>query len=764
MFKKCSILIAFTVLPFLLEGQSVGLVLSGGGSKGLAHIGVLKALEEEGIPIDYIGGTSMGAIVGACYAMGLSTDEIISIVKSDDFSYWMSGVIEEEYKYYFKAEYPEADLFNIGLDIKDTIPKTRLPLSYIPNHLMDFAFMEIFSRASAAAGYDFDSLFIPFLCNSVDISNNREVVFRTGDLSQATRASMTVPLYFRPILIDGNIMYDGGIYNNFPVNHVINEFKPDIIIGSKAAEGNKPPDEFDIMRQIENIVMKPSSYYIEPDKGILLDMDIKNQSLLAFEKLEEFVEVGYQTTIAKMDSIKLLVHRKADAPEVLEGRRAAFRESWPPLRFNDMEVSGLSPEQEYYIKRSIRKSDSIIDVGEMKREYMKLVHDKSLLYLYPKAMYKQEDSLFTLQLRVIPQSALEARFGLFFSTTGLAQTYLGFSYREISEVSTHLKGSVQFGRLYDGVNLGFRFDYPFRIPLYLEGSFNYNGIDYNSYNSNFFFEDLKPPYITEDEINFRFNVGVPYAINGVFKGGLGIGRNKEVYYMTNEFSSSDTSELSNVNNLSLYVAMEQNTLNNKQFATEGVYRNHAIRVGYGSESYFPGSTSETEQNEKLDYFWFSAKYENRGYVPLRSSFNLGYYMNLQATFKPLMSNYFSTLIEAPVFQPNIITKSLFMEHYRANQFFAIGLIPVYNFSKQFHAKAEAYMFFPVQEVLRDVNHKAYLGPYFNTTKTLFDASLNYVSVAGPVSFHVGYITEEEKPWVFQLSFGYLLFNKRSVDE
>jgi len=105
-----------------------------------------------------------------------------------------------------------------------------------------------------------------------------------------------------------------------------------------------------------------------------------------------------------------------------------------------------------------------------------------------------------------------------------------------------------------------------------------------------------------------------------------------------------------------------------------------------------------------------------------------------------------------------------MEHYRANQFIALGLMPVYNFSKQFHVKAEAYTFFPVQEILRDVNNEAYLGTYFSTMKTLFAASFNFVTKAGPVSFHAGYITEEEKPWVFQFSFGYLLFNKRSVDE
>ena len=86
-------------------------------------------------------------------------------------------------------------------------------------------------------------------------------------------------------------------------------------------------------------------------------------------------------------------------------------------------------------------------------------------------------------------------------------------------MSSHLKGSVQFGRLYNGVNLGLRFDYPSRIPLYFMGSFNYNRFDYNTYNTSFFFEDLKPSYIVENEINFRFDVGIPYSINGVFKGG-----------------------------------------------------------------------------------------------------------------------------------------------------------------------------------------------------------------------------------------------------
>ncbi len=764
MLKKYVIIGLVALLPYTVLGQSVGLVLSGGGSKGLAHIGVIKALEENRIPIDYIGGTSMGAIVGACYAMGMRTDEIMEIVRSDDFQYWMQGILEDKYKYYFKADEPEPDIINVGIDLKDTVPKTRLPLSVIPNHLMDFAFMEIFSRASAAAGYEFDSLFIPFLCNAVDISNNREVVFRKGDLTQAVRASMTVPLYFRPIVIEGNIMYDGGIYNNFPVQHVLEHFNPDVIIGSKAAEGNTPPDEFDILAQIENIVMKPSNYNIDADKGLLIDMDFKKQSLLSFDKLDEFVEVGYKTTMEKMDSIKLLVHRTAEDTASLNRRREVYVNSFPELRFNEFEIEGLNDSQKQYVEMSIRKSDSILGIREMKREFLKLSNDKSLFYLYPRAIYKTEDSLFTMNLRIIPQAPLEARFGLFFSTTGLAQTYLGFSYRQISELSTHLKGSVQFGRFYDGVNLGFRFDYPARIPVFFKGTFNYNGYKYNTYNTNFFFKDLKPSYITEDELNFRFDVGFPYKINGIIKSGIGIGRNREIYYMTKDFSSTDTSEVSNVNKVSLYFASDRNTLNNKQFATEGTHREHAIRAGYGMESYLPGSTALEENNSRSSYYWVSARVKNCGFIPVSSTVSLGYYFQAEATFKPLLNNYYSTIIEARVFQPNMITRGLFMEHYRAHQFLAAGVMPVYNFSKQLHAKVEAYAYFPVQEIFRDVNNKAYLGSYFRSMKTMFFGSLNFVSVAGPVSLQLGYITDEENPWIVQLSFGYLLFNKKSTDE
>lgn len=764
MFKRRFIPLLFALMPLSLWGQSVGLVLSGGGSKGLAHIGVIRALEEHGIPIDYIGGTSMGAVIGSLYAMGLTTDEMVAIIRSDEFSYWINGELKETDRYYFKSENPGPDLISIGLDLKDTVPRTILPLSIIPNHLMDFAFMEIYSMPSAAAGYNFDSLFIPFLCNAVDISNNQEIVFRKGDLAQAVRASMTVPLYFRPIVLDGNILYDGGIYNNFPVNHMKEVFDPDIIIGSKAAEGNKPPDEFDILGQIENIVMKPSDYSLEQGKGILLDLDLKRQSLLAFGKMEEFMEVGYRTTLQRMDSIKMLVDRVADPQEILNQKREEFKSRWPAFRFGEVNVEGLNEKQKDYVEKSILRTDSVMGIGTVKREYLKLVNDRSLIYLYPAAKYHMEDSLYTFRLRVVPEAPFEARFGLFASTSGLAQTYLGFSYREIQEVSTHVKGSIQFGRFYDGVNLGFRFDYPSRIPLFFQGNFNYNRFNYNTSTPHIFFEDLQPSYIIENEINFRFDVGMPYSMNGVLKGGLGIGRNQEIYYMTRDFTTSDTSEVSLINLVSLYGALERNSLDNKQFSTEGSFRKISLRMGYGFESYHPGSTSLQVTSERLNYYWLSARIEGTGYLPLMGGLSLGYHYTLQATFKPLLSNYYSTIIEAPAFKPTLVTRSFFMEEFRAHHFIAAGIMPVWSFNRQLHGKLEAYGFFPVQEILKGEGNEAVMGTYFDTARTLFNASINLVTVAGPLGLHVGYLSARERPWVVQLSFGYLLFNQKSAED
>ena len=161
-----------TVLCFLLalsvtvKAQKVALVLSGGGSRGLAHVGVLKALEENHIPIDYIAGTSMGAIIGGLYASGYTLAEIEKFVTSPNFEKWVKGEPDEEYIYYFKNQNNNASWISLKFDVDDLSGKlkTRLPTNIISPYQMDFALLELFGSASAACQYDFDSLFVSLHC------------------------------------------------------------------------------------------------------------------------------------------------------------------------------------------------------------------------------------------------------------------------------------------------------------------------------------------------------------------------------------------------------------------------------------------------------------------------------------------------------------------------------------------------------------------------------------------------------------------------
>ena len=200
--RKITVIIAlFLAAIQIVSAQKVGLVLSGGGAKGAAHIGVIKALEENNIPIDYITGTSIGAIIGSLYAMGYSPEEMLELMLSKEFSYWQTGTVEEQYTYYFKEPYPTPEFAHFSIDMSDSlqIKASFLPQSLINPIQMNQAFMALFSQATAKAGWNFDNLFVPFRCVASDIYTKKPIIFKNGDLGDAVRASMTFPFFFQPI-------------------------------------------------------------------------------------------------------------------------------------------------------------------------------------------------------------------------------------------------------------------------------------------------------------------------------------------------------------------------------------------------------------------------------------------------------------------------------------------------------------------------------------------------------------------------------------
>ena len=307
-------MIVFSI-KFSASAQRVALVLSGGGAKGTAHIGVIKALEEAGIPIDYIAGTSAGAIVGGMYAAGFSIEQMEAVFENPEFSNWVSGEINQDYVYYFKKPRPNPSWVRLKLNW-DSILSPSLPINIVSPFQMDYAFIELFSPADVPSNRNFDSLFVPFRCVATNLNQNIGEVLKSGSLRDAIRASMTYPFYFKPIRINGNVMYDGGMRNNFPSDVALEEFHPDVIIGSKVSQPNEIPNPDNVFTILENMLMYNEAFDVLCGYGVLIEPQVDNVSVTDFSKAREFIENGYTEALAKIPKIRHFVNDSVPKWEV----------------------------------------------------------------------------------------------------------------------------------------------------------------------------------------------------------------------------------------------------------------------------------------------------------------------------------------------------------------------------------------------------------------------------------------------------------------
>jgi NTE family protein len=248
----------------------IGLVLSGGGAKGFAHVGVIKVLEEAGIPIDCVAGTSIGSIVGGFYAMGYDADTLEKIVKSQDWATLLSDQVDRRYIPAFDKH--ELDRYNLSFPIRSK--RVSLPSGALNGQNVQDLFTYLALDYQNVT--DFSKLPRPFLCVAADIETGKEVVLKHGYLPLAIRASMSVPTAFSAADVDGRLLVDGGIVNNFPVDRC-KQMGADIIIGVDIQYGLRDRKELqsipDVVNQMINLMSykkfeenkKLVDYYIKPD-------------------------------------------------------------------------------------------------------------------------------------------------------------------------------------------------------------------------------------------------------------------------------------------------------------------------------------------------------------------------------------------------------------------------------------------------------------------------------------------------------------------
>ena len=316
--KLTYFLFFFSLLVFSQEQPRVGLVLSGGGAKGFAHIGVLKELEKAGVQIDYIGGTSMGAIIGGLYASGYNANQIEEIVlNTEDFMELLQDKIPRREKPFFEKENNEKHA--ISLPIKKGTIGLPLGLSKGQN-ILNFL-TELLAPVDNIT--DFSKLPIPFYCIATNIETGKEVVLNNGSLPLALRASASFPSLLNPVEIDGKLLVDGGVTNNFPVDRM-EEKNVDIIIGVNVqGELYKKEDLSSvatILAQIINFQMYRKADAQIKKVHVYLRPKITDYNVISFEKGKEILEEGDR--LAKefrpvFDSIAKLQTIKRRTPKVI---------------------------------------------------------------------------------------------------------------------------------------------------------------------------------------------------------------------------------------------------------------------------------------------------------------------------------------------------------------------------------------------------------------------------------------------------------------
>ena len=322
-FRK--IILIFLFIPSFMFGEmKVGLALGGGSARGLAHIGVLKALEENHIPVDFVGGTSMGAIVGALWASGYSAAQIESIFVNTNLQNWFLNVpiIEKRPIYYDINSFPTF----INLEIKNG--KFQLPQSIVDDRIINFEIFKYLAGSNLLINGDFSRLWKPYLCTASDINSNKSLIFTHGDLPEAVRASMAIPIIFRPVKLGDSILFDGGLYDNLPAKAVRDTFGADYVISVDVSSNKENLDSedlnlFNIGFSLIDILTKSANVDSLKKLGCYIRPDVGNFKGSEFDKARQLIDLGYKAAMKAMPELKREIKRR----ENYQAERALYKKS-----------------------------------------------------------------------------------------------------------------------------------------------------------------------------------------------------------------------------------------------------------------------------------------------------------------------------------------------------------------------------------------------------------------------------------------------------
>lgn len=507
----------FLALPTSAQQRKkVGVVLSGGGAKGVAHIGALKVIEEAGIPIDYIVGTSMGSIIGGLYSIGYTPEQLDSMVKKQDWTFLLSDRIKRSQQTMSEREKSETYVLSLPLTGKGF--KEQASGGVIKGQNLANLFSDL------TVGYhdsiDFNKMPIPFACVSENVVNGDEIVFHNGVLATAMRASMAIPGVFTPVRIDSMVLVDGGMKNNYPVN-VAKAMGAEVIIGVDVQDKLRTANELntapDILLQIIDLTTQKNYEQNVAATDVYIKVNVKGYSAASFtpnalDTLTNRGEEAAQEKWSELLKLKKKIGIPADYKPTPHGPYTSLSSS-RKFFVKEINFSGIEDVDKKWMMRKCKlKEDSEISVAQLEKALSVLRGSQA----YSNVSYKLTSTPEGDKLDFLLEEKYERKInlGIRFDSEEIASMLLNATLNLKTHIPSKVSVTGRLGKRYAArvdytlepmqmrnFNFGYLFEYN-DINIYNHGDRAYN-TTYKYHSGEFSFSDVWYK-------NLRFAVGARF--------------------------------------------------------------------------------------------------------------------------------------------------------------------------------------------------------------------------------------------------------------
>ncbi len=557
--KLLLFILSFAFLPVSAQEHKkpkVGVVLSGGGAKGLAHIGVLKVLEEAGVEVSYIGGTSMGAIIGGLYASGYSAMELDSIFRTLDAEAMLQDYTPRGSKSFFEKRNDE--LYAITLPFKNFRPGIPTALS---KGLYNYTTINRLTNHVRHIR-DFSKLPVPFVCIATDIETGEEVVLKSGILPEAILASGAFPSLYYPVEIGDRLLIDGGVTNNYPIEEV-RKMGADIIIGVDVQDGLKTRDEIrgatGVLVQINNYQMIQKMEEKRKQTDIYIKPDISGYTVISFDLGAEIIKKGEQAALPFIEKLKQLgVGHPIEKPLVTGN---------DSIQVEYIDIMGLKNYNRSYVIGKLNfKPGQKISYGKFNEGISNLNATQNFTSISYDFRQGHTADVLHLHLKENPIDRY-LKFGLHYD--GL---YKSAILVNMTQKKLFLRNDVASLDVILGDNFRYNFNY------YIDNGFHISYGLYSGYNrfsrnvSPTYVDGLIPESLNLNSLNINFSdLTNRVYIQTIFAQRFMIGAGAELKHLKIESKTLSDRMFDNSDYFSMYGYLKLDSYDDKYFPTEGWY-------------------------------------------------------------------------------------------------------------------------------------------------------------------------------------------------